>query len=256
MSGGGATAIFVGSRDARQVSRLDPRIRLSAALLFIIVLVFLRSPLSLIAAVAVGVGTAIWAQPPLRPTLRRLAEVEGFLVLLLASLPFTVPGMTLFSVFGFPASLEGLGRAAMIVARVNAAVLVIAGLLSTMGTAHFAGAMAGIGIPDKIAHLFQLTVRYISVFRDEYSRLRRAMQARAFRAGSNWHSWRTLGNLVGMLLVRSMERAERVSRAMRCRGFSGTSAPFEHGRLALHDAAFFALWTVGMIVLAIIEAVR
>jgi cobalt/nickel transport system permease protein len=64
-------------------------------------------------------------------------------------------------------------------------------------------------------------VRYIGVLFDEHQRLRTAMKARAFVAGSNWHTWRSYGHLLGMLLVRSMERAQRISGAMRCRGFNG-----------------------------------
>jgi cobalt/nickel transport system permease protein len=47
------------------------------------------------------------------------------------------------------------------------------------------------------------------------------MRARAFVAGSNRHTWRSLGWLLGMLLVRSLERSRRILAAMKCRGFSG-----------------------------------
>ena len=36
------------------------------------------------------------------------------------------------------------------------------------------------------------------------------LRVRGFKPGSNRHTWRSLGYLVGMLLVRSLERAERV----------------------------------------------
>ena len=249
-----ASAIFVEGRDAGSVARLDPRVRLAATLLFMAVLVFLRSPWPLAAALAMGAATTLWARPPLYDTLHRLAEIEGFLALLLLSLPFTVAGTGMFSLLGYPASWEGLQRAIAIVVRVNAAVLVISALLSTMGSMRLAAAMAGIGIPAKIAHLFQLTVRYIAVFHDEYSRLRRAMRARAFQAGSNGHSWRTFGSLVGMLLVRSFERAERVTWAMKCRGFSGSFPDFERSRANMADLAFLAVWMAALVALVVLEA--
>ncbi len=46
-------------------------------------------------------------------------------------------------------------------------------------------------------------------------------KVRAFRAGTNMHTYRTYAHMVGMLLVRSADRGERVHRAMICRGFSG-----------------------------------
>ncbi|MGE3830369.1 MAG: cobalt ECF transporter T component CbiQ [Parvibaculaceae bacterium] len=248
-----ASAIFVEDRDIGAVARFDPRVRLAAALVFLLTLATLRTPLPLACALVIGVIAAISARLPFHSTVHRLAEIEGFLVLLLVSLPFTMPGSEMFSIFGFPASREGLEKALTIIVRVNAAVLVIAALLSTMGTMRLARAMAGIGIPAKIAHLFQLTVRYIAVFQDEYRRLRRAMQARAFRPGSNRHSWRALGDLIGMLIVRSAERAERVAWAMKCRGFSGSFPDFEQRRIGTVDIAFSMLWAGLVLVLLWLE---
>jgi cobalt/nickel transport system permease protein len=80
--------------------------------------------------------------------------------------------------------------------------------------------MARLGVPLKLVHLFLFAVRYLHVLRAETGRLIDAMRVRAFVPRSNRHSWRTLGNLFGMMIVRSVERAERVSEAMRCRGFA------------------------------------
>jgi cobalt/nickel transport system permease protein len=44
---------------------------------------------------------------------------------------------------------------------------------------------------------------------------------RGFRNRANLHSYRTIGQVAGTLLVRSAERSERVGQAMRCRGFDG-----------------------------------
>ncbi len=56
---------------------------------------------------------------------------------------------------------------------------------------------------------------------------------RGFRNRSNLHSYRTIGQVAGTLLVRSHERSERVGHAMRCRGFDGEFH-------SLHD--FHTLW--------------
>jgi cobalt/nickel transport system permease protein len=248
-----ASAIFAESRDAGMLARLDPRARLVAAVLFLLLLVTLDSAAGLAAALVLAVAAVLLTRLPLGATLRRLAAVEGFLIVLLVTLPLTVPGVTSVGVLGLPASREGFALALAIAARVNAGVLVIAALLSTMGTTRLAQAMTGIGVPDTLAHLFQLTVRYIAVFHEEYRRLRRAMRARAFRAGGNWHSWRSLGHLVGMLVVRSVERAERVVVAMKCRGFTGTFPAFETSRLGASDAAFLVGWAGCLVALALVE---
>ena len=81
--------------------------------------------------------------------------------------------------------------------------------------------MRALHVPEPIVRLFALTVRYLALIRDEARRLNDAMRARGFRPGSNRHTWRSYGNLIGMLLVRALHRAQRVEEAMLCRGFSG-----------------------------------
>lgn len=250
---GNAAAIFAGSRDAGPLAAVDPRARLLAALVFLAALSLLHAPQALAAALGIAAAAAVLARLPARETLRRLAAVEGFLLFLLVSLPFTAPGTPVFAVSGLSASWEGLWLALRIAARVNAGLLAIAALLSTMGTIRLAAAMAGIGMPAALAGLFQLTVRYVGIFHEEFSRLRRAMRARAFRAGSNLHSWRTLGQLLGMMVLRGTERAHRVARAMRCRGFAGTFPALEQRSFGAADAAFVATWAGLAAMLLVLE---
>ena len=106
-------------------------------------------------------------------------------------------------------------------AMLNAIVLTLIVLLGTLDTVTLGHAMSHLRVPDKLTHLFLFTVRYLDVLRREYLRLRAAMKTRAFRPRMTGQTCRAYGYLVGMLLVRSYERAERVHRAMLCRGFRG-----------------------------------
>jgi cobalt/nickel transport system permease protein len=58
------------------------------------------------------------------------------------------------------------------------------------------------------------------------------------------HTYKTYAYLVGMLLVRSSDRAERVRNAMLCRGFSGR----------FYSLRRFSLKTVDVISLAVMLA--
>ncbi len=53
------------------------------------------------------------------------------------------------------------------------------------------------------------------------------------------HSYRTIGHLTGTLLVRSSHHAERVARAMQCRGFDGRFHSTLEYRTRTVDAFFF-----------------
>lgn len=64
--------------------------------------------------------------------------------------------------------------------------------------------------------------RYIFILWDELRRLRTARNARSFGGTSRWNEWKTGASLIGLLLLRAMERAERTHRAMLARGWDGS----------------------------------
>ena len=55
----------------------------------------------------------------------------------------------------------------------------------------------------------------------------------------NAHSYRTIGQVTGTLLVRGSDRADRVSHAMRCRGFDGCFRTLTTFRSNWVDALMF-----------------
>jgi len=64
--------------------------------------------------------------------------------------------------------------------------------------------------------------RYVFILWDELRRLRNARDARDFGGGSRWRRWSTEAEMIGLLLLRAMERAERTHRAMLARGWDGS----------------------------------
>ncbi|WP_245261703.1 cobalt ECF transporter T component CbiQ [Ancylobacter sp. FA202] len=198
----------------------DLRLRLVAAFIFIACVSQLRTLPVALAALTVAGLVAAWRRPDAR-LWRRLMHVEGFLLLLFATLPFTMAGQPLFSLGPLTASVEGMERALLIAAKVSASVLALTALLGAVEPVRLGAALRGLYVPEVLVRLFVLTARYLSLIRDEARRLQEAMRMRGFRPGTNRHSWRSYGHLLGMLLVRALERAQRVEEAMRCRGYEG-----------------------------------
>lgn len=198
----------------------DPRLRLVAAFAAIAGLSQLRTLAVALAALAAVALFAALSRPPVRMW-RRLLHVEAFLLLLFATLPFTMAGRPLFALGPLVASVEGAERALLIAAKVSASVLLLTVLLGTVEPARLGTALRGLHVPEAMVRIFVLTVRYLSLIREEARRLLEAMRMRGFRPGSNRHSWRSYGHLVGMLLVRALDRAQRVEEAMLCRGYDG-----------------------------------
>jgi cobalt/nickel transport system permease protein len=147
--------------------------------------------------------------------------MDGFIIFMLIMLPFTTPGETWFSIASFPASKEGVYKAIEITLKANSVVMALLVLVATIDAITLAHALHRLRVPENLVHLMLFSVRYIDVLKQEYFRLRIAMKARCFKMGNNTHTYRTVGYLLGMLLVRSIERSERILEAMKCRGFQG-----------------------------------
>ncbi|WP_245431367.1 energy-coupling factor transporter transmembrane protein EcfT, partial [Rhodoplanes roseus] len=60
-----------------------------------------------------------------------MAMMDSFIIFLIAMLPFTVPGDAMFTVFGFPASWQGLRQAAEIALTANAVILALMALVGS-----------------------------------------------------------------------------------------------------------------------------
>lgn len=204
-----------------RLQQIEARIRIVLATAFALTAVALSSLPLLALALLLAIGLAALAQLPARPTLKRMLGIDAFMIPILALLPFTVPGEAIGALGPWPISLQGVHRAAEILLTANAVVLALLALVGTIEPVLLGRALSGLGLSEKLARLLVLTTRYIAVLHAEYARLRFAMRARAFRPAGSLHTWRSLGYLFGMLLVRSVERAERITQAMKCRGFTG-----------------------------------
>lgn len=235
------------------IRRLDPRLRIVAAVVFAMVVVGLSSLLMLGVAMGVSLGLLFLSRLPLRPTLKRMAMMDSFIIFMLLLLPFSMPGDPIFTLWGFTASWQGLWRGVEIALTANAVILALMTLVGTMEPVTLGHALHKLRTPETLVHLLMFTIRYIEVLREEYLRLRAAMKVRGFRPGTNWHTYRSFGYLVGMMLVRAIERSERILQAMKCRGFSGRIHLLQDFALTAEDRRFAALFASAMVLLITME---
>ncbi|MEG3618214.1 cobalt ECF transporter T component CbiQ [Magnetovibrio sp. PR-2] len=235
------------------VRGIDPRARIIGSVVFAVTVVALHQFVALAAAVGASVLVMATARMPIRRTLKRMIAMDSFIIFMLAMLPFTVPGEAMFHVFGFPASWEGFLQAARIALKANAIVLMLMALVGTMESTTLCHSLYRLRTPDTLVHLLMFTVRYIDVLHQEYQRLRTAMKARGFRPQNSRHTYVSFGYLVGMMLVRAMERSERVLAAMKCRGFSGQIHVIDHLTFSVRDVWFSAIGASTVVALLSVE---
>lgn len=198
-----------------------PRLRLLLAMIIAVAVVLSTQWLALLGYGILAVH--LWLSSPINMKigLKRLVAVDGLIMLTVILLPFTEPGAAAFTLGGFAVSQAGLELAGMILVKANIILIVLMAQSAGLNALTLSYTLAELKVPYKLVLLMQLSIRYISVMQQEFSRLRCAMKARGFCPDSSLHTWRSFGYLFGMMLVRSMERADRVWLAMQCRGFNG-----------------------------------
>jgi len=232
---------------------LDPRIKLVVAILFSVVVAVSTSFLALLPALALSLFLIVLAKLSTRKVCYRLLLVNGLILFLWLLLPFTFKGEPLFTIGPLVGTREGVLYASQITLKCNAILLAMIALLATMPIFTLGHAMSKLYFPDKIVHLFLFTYRYIHVIFQEYHRLRNAMKIRSFMPQTNIHTYRSYAYLMGMLLVKSSDRAERVYKAMLCRGFSGKYYTLSGFSIKIRDIFYLSLMLAAILGLVMLQ---
>jgi len=235
------------------VHNLDPRVKIIVAILYSIVVAVSSNFSALLPALGVSLFLIVLSKLSIRKVLYRLLLVNGMIIFLWVFLPFTYKGETLFTIGPLAGTKEGVLYASQITVKCNAILLAMVALLSTTTIFTLGHAMGQLYFPDKLTHLFLFTYRYIHVIFQEYKRLTNAMRIRGFIPGTNLHTYRSYAYLVGMLLVRSYDRAERIHKAMLCRGFHGRYYTLTQFSIKIGDIIYLSLMLSAILGLVILQ---
>jgi cobalt/nickel transport system permease protein len=179
-----------------------------------------------------------------------LSEVPFYEIFkkLLVILPFVI-GIGIFNplfdaqtyiVIGeIPISGGWISFAALII---KCSLTVLAGLLliATTGIEKIAAALRKLLIPKIFVTQLLLTYRYISVLLEEAARIMKAYHLRA--PMEKGISFKVIGSLLGQMLLRAFDRANRVYNAMILRGFDGEYAFGVHDKLSISSVSYLFLW--------------
>lgn len=167
-----------------------------------------------------ALGVLACGRLPLRFLARRLIAAQAFLLPCLLVLPLTFTGAP-FWIGGVRLSGEGLRVAGLFYLRALALVAVAMALVYSTPMTSLLRALQELRLPRILVALALLTHRYLSTLAGEFTRMRWALAARGFSPRPRPAAWRPLANVVGVALVRSLERTERLQHATRSRGYTG-----------------------------------
>lgn len=109
-------------------------------------------------------------------------------------------------------------------------------LIETTGFISMCRGMNRIGVPRFLTTQLLMVYRYIAVLIAEAINMRRAREARGY--GRKKFPLRMWGQMIGQLLLRTIDRAEHIHRAMISRGFDGTMPVNRPSRWLMRDTLF------------------
>jgi cobalt/nickel transport system permease protein len=119
-------------------------------------------------------------------------------------------------------------------------------LFATTGADKIGAALIALRTPKPLVLQFLLTYRYLSLFVEEAKRIWNAYSLRAPREKAiRLHIWATM---LGQMLLRSFERAERIYHAMKLRGFTIEQYEMTKQKWTTKDTAYVASWALFFII--------
>jgi len=122
-------------------------------------------------------------------------------------------------------------------------------LVACSGIHRLCAGLEQMGVPRLFAVQLLFLYRYLFVIGEEALRMIRSVQMRA--TGPAALRLHTYGTLTGHLLLRSMDRAQRIYRSMVCRGFDGQVRVLHQTRPGWRDAVFIVGWIAFFIIVRI-----
>jgi cobalt/nickel transport system permease protein len=209
--------------------QLDPRVKVVVAVTFIVSVALLPDAAWALYAAAFAMVMAASFVARLSPWLVIRRSLVGLPFLLAAvSVLFTLPGVELWrGPFGLTVSDAGVIRFSSIVLRSLISIQMAVLLTATTMFPDILHALRHLKVPGILVSIIAFMYRYLFVLTDEVSRLMRGRAARSAavpgqKAGGSI-AWRAgvAGSMAGQLLVRSLDRSDRVYQAMQARGYRG-----------------------------------
>jgi cobalt/nickel transport system permease protein len=221
------------------VHRIDPRSKILVTIFFIYIAVsFPKYELSgLLPLIIYPVSIMSLGRIPLKTMGLKILSVSPFAIAIGIANPF-IDRQIVMNIGSFGISGGTLSFISILIKFI----LTVGTALTLVATTGFETMCAGLirlRIPRVFAVQLLFMYRYIFVLFDEALRMIRAHSLRSFRT---YPDIKIIGLLIGQLLLRSLNRAERIHNAMVSRGFDGEIRIMKTMRMRPADYSYILLW--------------
>lgn len=171
--------------------------------------------------------------------------------------PFVQPGNIIWSYSWLTITDTGLNWAILLLVRLIVSLTAIVILSSTSPMQQIVASFRRLKMPKDLAMILSIMVRFLFVFIDELTSIRKSQKSRNFHIHSKLtpYKWRVkqVGYTIAMMFVKSYEQGERVYKSMISRGFSDKSDLYnEKKSFERNDYIYIVTIIILIIVLEII----
>lgn len=228
------------------IHNFDPRAKIITFTTLIFSFAFINNLLIALFAVLFSVSLIFISKLPLNFVYTRLKHPIIFIFAIFMVMCFTVEGKIIIGSYFVNITLDGLKLGLLIFLRAIAALILAFLMLATNRFDTTIKALYMLKLPNIVVQMIVFSYRYIFVLVDEFQNMKKSMSAKGFEIKANRYGLSTIGNLIGMLLVKSYERGERVHKSMISKGYEGKPRMNTNYNLILSDYVL----TIFMMVLA------
>ncbi|QDA30931.1 cobalt ABC transporter permease [Thermococcus indicus] len=154
---------------------------------------------------------------PKRSLFKKLGFLLGFEGLLFIMALFN-PGQPILETPIGPITHEGIYSFFMLLGKAFLSAGTALVVTNSVGFSRILAEMEALRFPQILTLTLAFTYRYLDLFTDEATRMKRALDSRAFGVGKGEY-YRKLGSLIGEVFVRAYLRNGRIYKSMLARGF-------------------------------------
>lgn len=134
---------------------------------------------------------------------------------------------------------EDYELALLLFIRSNALLLFVLLLFYKKSLFDIASAMQALKLPHKLSTLFFFVAKFIIIIKEEFSITKKVLKVRNFKSKTSIFSYKIYANVIGMLIVKCFDRAEKLKHTMLLRNFKGKIYQSQSEKFSKIDFAIF-----------------
>lgn len=218
----------------------DSRAKLIAGFCYIFGVISLTSiPVALL-AYSLSILVLIFMRISVRTLLTRYLIITPFLLLM------TVP-------FLWNPGEDNLIFASLIILKAFTSMTVITIILESESLDELMNSLAGLKIPTVLITIIILSYRYVYQFLDDLERMLTAVKSRFFRGSIRLKNLNVYSKIMAALLIRALDRSDKMYQAMASRGFNGAFPLKKMGKIGRKDIFKTSLVILIIVIFIVIE---